>query len=369
MGIDVRTIARTFDPPAMTRLTSATIAPASVWGDPKPAYYVIDASGNGGAIAANRLAAAGSRPAWTTSGNEVGGFHYDPGSLVVPYLNTSQPVVARIATDLGLRADGVKGKLPAGVRPIARARVGIYKSWVENIDEGWTRWVLEQYQFPYTSITDADVHAGNLRGKFDAIILPSAPENQLTAGHPAGTMPPEYVGGLGPTGIDALKKFVQGGGTLIALDESSRFAVTTFDLPLRDVTRDAGNGFFCPGSILRLELDPSQPLAYGMSAHTAAFFAFSSAYEPIASGPAIDGHGAVPTLGAIQTVARYGNSDVLLSGWLEGEPVIAGRSAVVDARVGLGHVVLIAFPAQHRAQSHATFRLLFNAIFNADQPH
>jgi hypothetical protein len=102
-----------------------------------------------------------------------------------------------------------------------------------------------------------------------------------------------------------------------------------------------------------------------MSAHTAAFFAFSSAYEPVATRPTTDGHSGASGIGGLQTIARYGNSNVLLSGWLEGESVIAGRSAVMQASVGLGHVDLLGFPVQHRAQSHATFRLLFNAIFTS----
>ena len=369
MGIDVRTIARTFEPPAMSRIAAATIASAAVWGETKPTYYVMDARGNGGALAVNRLVAAGAATSWTTAGITVGGFHYDAGSIVVPYSKPVETAVARIAKDLGLRADGVKGKMPETRRPIGAARVALYKPWVENIDEGWTRWVLEQYEFPYTSIADADIRAGNLHAKFDAIILPSAPAERLAAGHPAGTMPPEYTGGLGPSGIDALKKFVNAGGTLIALDESADFAMATFELPLRDVAHEAGDRFFCPGSILRLDIDPSQPLGYGMSAHTAAFFAFSSAYETIATRPTTDGHSGGQfsdrAPGGMQTVARYGSSDVLLSGWLEGEDVIAGRSAVVQASVGLGHVDLLGFPAQHRGQSHATFRLLFNAIFTS----
>ncbi len=365
MGIDVRTIARIFDPPAMSRVAAATIASATVWGETKPAFYVVEARGNGGALAVNRLVAAGVPTSWTTTGMDAGGFHYDAGSLVVPYSKPAEAAVARIAKDLGLRADGMKGKMPTATRAIGSARVALYKPWVENIDEGWTRWLLEQYEFKYTSVTDADVRAGNLHAKYDAIILPSAPADQIANGHPAGTMPVEYTGGLGPSGISALKTFVDAGGTVIALDESADFASSLFGLPVRDVAHEAGDGFFCPGSILRLELDPSQPLSYGMSAHTAAFFAFSSAYEPITTRPTTDGHSGASGPGGLQTIARYGNSDVLLSGWLEGESVIAGRSAVMQASVGLGHVDLLGFPVQHRAQSHATFRLLFNAIFTS----
>src|SRR5204862_1319156 len=196
----------------------------------------------------------------------------------------------------------------------------------ENIDEGWTRWLLERYEFPFRNIADADVRAGNLRAQFDAIILPSAQPARLIAGHAAGTVPPEYAGGLAQAGIDALKAFVEAGGTLICLDQSGDLAINMFNLAVRDVARDANAElFFCPGSILRVELDPSSPLSYGMSPMTSGFFAFSSAYEVTSRPSPTDrstsaasnaGHGGDLPDSAIQTIARYGAKNILLSGWL-----------------------------------------------------
>src|SRR5262249_45572051 len=158
------------------------------------------------------------------------------------------------------------------------------------------------------------------------------------AGHPAGAVPPEYVGGLGEAGVNAIKAFVEGGGTLICLDQSAGLAIGSFKLPVRDIAHEAASDkFYCPGSILRIEIDPSQPLAYGMVAHAAGFFGGSSAYEIIGSGvttagsgrdggPGKDGgssSGPNPAAGeSILTVARYADKDVLASGWLEGEQVI-----------------------------------------------
>ena len=136
---------------------------------------------------------------------------------------------------------------------------------------------------------------------------------------------------------------------------------------MSDVTRDADDQLFVPGSILKLRLDPSKPLAYGMKPDTAAFFAFSSAFD-VAAAPTHPsaGHGGDPvSVSSIETIARYGERDILLSGWLEGESLIANRAAVLQAAIGAGRVVLFAFPVQHRGQSHATFRLLFNALFTA----
>jgi hypothetical protein len=241
----------------------------------------------------------------------------------------------------------------------------VYKSWTENIDEGWTRWVLEQHGFAFTSITDADVRAGNLRARFDALVLPSTTADQLVNGNASDVVPPEYAGGLGEIGVEALKKFVEAGGTLICLDDASRAAIAALNLPVRDLTAEAGDRLFCPGSILRLELDSSQPLTYGMTPETAAFFAFGSAYEAVAPRTPTDGHGGEPPAPSLVTIGRYASKDLLLSGWLEGGEVIAGRPAIVQLGVGAGRVVLIGFSPQHRGQSHATFRLLFNAIFTA----
>jgi hypothetical protein len=358
MGVDVATVDAQFDLPVMTRVGRATIAPETIAGVTagnravKAGHYVIDARGNGGSIAINRLLAAGLKPSWTRD-----------GSVVVAHSTATLDHVRRIAAQLGLPVTAVRGRAPQGLVPIARARVGLYKPWVENIDEGWTRWLLEQYEFPFATVTDAAMRRGNLRNEFDVIILPDASPDRLLSGHPAGVLPDEYTGGMGEAGAMSLKQFVEAGGTLVALDSAGALATNILGLPIRDVAQAAGaDEFFCPGSIVGLELDPAHPLAFGMPAATSAFFAYSAAYDVVAP-VTTDGHSGAPSLHpAIDVVGRYPARDVLKSGWLEGERVIAGRAAVLQARVGLGRAVLIGFRAQHRAQSHATFRLLFNAI-------
>jgi Zinc carboxypeptidase len=354
MGVDVRVVEKPFEPPVMSRLTIGAIASprAAIWGDRKPAYYLVEARGNPGAIAANRLLAAKVAMSWLDAPVDVNGFHYPPGTIAVPAGKTTSPIVSAIAAQLGLRVDGMKGKPPASARAADRARVGVYQPPGDNADAGWTRWVLEQYEFPVASLTNAEIASGNLRARFDAIVLPSAPADLLLRG-PADAMPPEFAGGLEGDGVRALDAFVRAGGTLICLDQAGAFAIDVFDLPIRDVARTpARDQFYCPGSILRIDVDTAHPLAYGLPPHAAGFFASSSAYD------------ATPAAG-VQTAVRYAERDLLVSGWLHGESTIAGRSAVVQAAVGTGKVVLLGFPVQHRGQSLATFRLLFNAIFAA----
>ena len=156
-----------------------------------------------------------------------------------------------------------------------------------------------------------------------------------------------------------LKQFVDARGTLVALDSASELAANLLGAPLTDVTRGAvADGFFCSGSIVKIELD-ADPLTYGLPRETAAFFAFSSAFEVAASSSTAPESVTRPT---VRIVVRYAKSHVLMSGWLEGEQVIAGKGAVVEVKSGLGRAILFAFSPQHRAQTHATFRLLFNAL-------
>jgi hypothetical protein len=356
MGVDVRLVEKAFEPPVMSRLGAMGMTPprATIWGDKKAGYYLVEARGNAGAIAANRLFNAKITPSWLDAPMDVNGFHYSPGTLVVAAGKTTMPVLAAITTQLGLRVDGVKGKPPASTHAGTRARVAVYQPRGTNADTGWTRWVLEQYEFQSVAITNADVASGNLRARYDAIVLPSAPPDVFTRGLSADAVPPEYAGGLDGEGVRQLDVFVRAGGTLICLDQSCAFAIDAFKLPIRDVARTTRDQFYCPGSILRIDVDTSQPVSYGLPEHTAGFFASSAAFE-IASDAG----------SALQTAVRYAARDLLISGWLQGESVIAGRSAVVQASVGAGRIVLLGFPVEHRGQSLATFRLLFNAILSA----
>ncbi len=163
-------------------------------------------------------------------------------------------------------------------------------------------------------------------------------------------MPEQYTGGMTERGLQHLKAFVEAGGTLVAMDRASDLPLHVFDLPITNVTASAGEAdFYVPGSILRVAVDATHPVGYGMPAEAAAFFINSPAFE-VAPGADVD------------IVARYPASNLLLSGWLLGERVLADRAAVVHARVGRGHVVLLGFRSEHRGQPHGTFKLLFNAM-------
>jgi hypothetical protein len=233
----------------------------------------------------------------------------------------------------------------------------IYKSSVPSIDEGWTRWVLE-YQsncLNYSSLTDKEVRAGNLRAKYEKIVIPDQSPRALLDGYKPGSMPEEYTGGLGAEGVRNLREFVEEGGTLVFLNRASDFAIEQFGLPVRDVVANLKRTeFYVPGSILRIELDASHPLAVGMPKESIAWVEDSPVFE-IKSDPRAQER--------VHIIARYPQTaNPLLSGWLLGGERIKGKAALVEVGLGKGHIYLFGFRPQYRAQSLATYPLFFNAI-------
>ncbi|MCM3905730.1 MAG: M14 family metallopeptidase [Pyrinomonadaceae bacterium] len=241
-------------------------------------------------------------------------------------------------------------------------RYGLYKSSVPSMDEGWTRWVFEDRHFRHLSVLDKQIRGGNLRMKFDSIIIPDQPPRSILNGYRSGAMPPEYTGGIGEEGVKALREFVEQGGTLIFLNRASEFAVEQFKLPLRNVVAGVPRtGFYVPGSILRIELDTSHPIARGMPKDSIAWAEDSPVFE-VVSNESIGAATSMPASN-VRIIARYpANKDPLLSGWLLGGDRIRGKAALVEVTIGKGRIILFGFRPQYRAQSLATYPLLFNAI-------
>jgi hypothetical protein len=250
----------------------------------------------------------------------------------------------------------------------------IYRSRVPAIDEGWTRWVLDQQKsifqcFFYNTVDDMTLRAGNLRSRFDTVIIPDQSAATILNGYAAGKMPPEYTGGMGAAGVKALREFVEQGGTLVCLNRASSFAIEQFKLPVRDVVAKVSEKeFFVPGSILRIELDTSNPIARGMPKESIAWVEDSPVFEIVrdnrGSSPN-EKEGSASELSAanVTVIARYpADKNPLLSGWLLGENRIRGKAALVEVSLGKGRIILFGFRPQYRGQSLATYPLFFNAI-------
>jgi Zinc carboxypeptidase len=268
--------------------------------------------------------------------------------------------------DADLQLEVIGLILQSRVRTNAGVRAAIYKNHRPSMDEGWTRWIFDQYRFPYTSLLDAEVRSGNLNAKYDVIIIPDQTVEEMVNGLPGksdggssdgesgGGYPAEYAGGLGEAGIKALRGFVEGGGTLITFNNASNFAIEKLGLPVRNVLKGVSvKDFYCPGSILRTQLDSTSALTFGLEKDAIAWFE---------SGPAFE----VTDQAKARVIARYpGAANPLLSGWILGDKLIRGKGAMVDAKLGKGRVILFGFRPQYRGQTLATFPLMFNAILTS----
>jgi hypothetical protein len=241
----------------------------------------------------------------------------------------------------------------SGGAPVKPARLGLYRAWQANIDEGWTRWIFEQFEFPFTNLYNADVRAGHLRDKYDVILLPDANERSMMDGYRPGTIPDRYAGGIGSEGADALREFVNDGGTLITFNNASLFAIDQFHLPVTNALAGLNpNQFLCSGCLLKVQLeDPKNPLVAGLSPDPIVMFERGPAFD---TRPDFKG----------TVLARYvRDRSPLESGYLAGPDRIEGKIAALDVDYGKGHVILLGFRPQWRGQSHGTYKFFFNALY------
>ena len=333
---------------ALTALTSAPKPAGAVTGSGKRFFFAY--RGPEGAIAVNRLLTAGARLSLGRPSGAAG----NTARIAVDGL--PQAKMETVATDLGLQVKASSDQTTTGAVQIKAPRVGMYQPWTGSMDEGWTRWVLEQHEFPYVSLHNAEIKAGQLRDKFDVIVLADQQPRSIVNGNTGDSVRPEYRGGIGDEGVSALKEFVAKGGTLVTMGGACDFAIEKFPLPVRNLKRDLSRDqHFAPGTVVRLEVDRSATIGAGMPATTTGFYVnspFFSVTESFASQ-------------RVSVVARYPNTEIVASGWLKGEDLMAGHAAVVSIDLNPGRVVLFGLRPQHRAQTQTTFPLLFNALFQA----
>jgi hypothetical protein len=270
--------------------------------------------------------------------------------------------------------------------PLKFHRVGLYQSWRGNMDEGWTRYVFDDMGLPFKTLHNEDIKGTkekkvDLRADYDVIVFadengttiksgqrggfrggpsaaPGAGPGGTQARQPASTTPPEYEGGIGQEGVDALKAFVEKGGTVVLLNQACTLAFNEYDVPARNALQNVDRTkFFCPTSILKILVDNETPIGYGMPKEAGAMFVNSLALDTSMPGFEWDR----------KVVASYPEDNILLSGWLLGEDVIARKAAVVDTKYKDGHIILIGIRCQNRAQSHGTYKFLLNALLYPDK--
>jgi hypothetical protein len=235
----------------------------------------------------------------------------------------------------------IKNPVAAGVR------VGIYRSPAPNMDEGWTRFIFDTFNVPYSSVRDAEVRQGSLKSKYDVMVLPS--QRLSVQETQANTSSEEAPAGLTAASVNSLKDFVSDGGTLVCFDAACEMTIKQFKLPLKNVLEGLrSSDFYCPGSIVSIDIDNTNAMARGVPRSMNAYFINSSAFESTDSD--------------VRVIARYAKDNVLRSGWLLGESKLRGQIALAETRLDKGRVVLFAFRPQHRGQTWGTLPLIWNAL-------
>jgi hypothetical protein len=370
MGVQVSEVHIPFQT-QLEKIDTIPLPPGKI--DSPAKQYLLRPDSNNAYIAVNRLLKQGAAVFRLQSAITDDDREYPAGTFVV----RSKQV--RNLVSLGV--DFSATSLPlTNAKPLRSPRVGIYKSYVPSIDEGWTRWLMEQYEFPYTSIYDHDIRHGNLNALFDVIVIPDEMESAIVRGNPKRSSegedqehtlprtdltgrslvpepyePDEFTGGIGEAGVESLRQFVSAGGTLITLNRASEFAIDRLNLGARNILQGVSpQNFYGPGSILNITVNINHPLGYGMDKQAIAWFEQSPAFAPSFTQSSAAGATAVAT---------YPNGNPLMSGWLLGDALIQNQAALMDAPLGKGHAVLFGFRPQYRGQSYATYKLFFNALF------
>jgi hypothetical protein len=242
-----------------------------------------------------------------------------------------------------------------------KPRIAIYNPWGGSLDEGWTRWLLDQYGFAPKSLHAQDVKAG--LQNFDVIILPDIDKEEIATGRrraEEGSMryldelPPEYRGALEKEGADVLKKFVENGGTLLAFSGGCDYVIENFNVPVRNALAKATD-FSVPGSLVRVKVNTDHPVTADMPQETAIYIDRAMAFETTAPGNEMQRW--------VLMSYPEDSHDILLSGWISGEDHLTRKAAAVATTYGKGRIVLFGFRPQHRGQTHATFPMIFDALY------
>ena len=321
--------------------------------------YLIPHSADSVFVAMNRWFADGKELFWLLSdyeGGVRGDIYLRPDQVTAEELNA-------IAAELHLPVQSLMSSPSGNHLRVRSSRVGLYKPWVASMDEGWTRFILENYEFPFVNLNNNDIRDASFRGNVDVLLFPDVDESIIRTGERESNgngprpsrLPPSYSGGLGPEGAEAIKNWVQLGGTVVGLDNSTAYLIELFQLPVTNVLEEIDKeSFSAPGTLLRIEVDTEHPLGFGLRQQEAAYFAGSAAFQTSVPDARFER----------RVVARYPahRDDIPISGYIRGADLLERKAAAVEFEVGQGKVVLIGFRAQHRAQTLRTFKLLFNSL-------
>lgn len=327
--------------------------------------YLIAASGlNVNSSLINKLQKEDVKVFWNTEKIVSDKKSYNPGSVIITNNGKSKNLLNELSNQLHIQVDAIDVVDESKFRELKKVKVGLYQPFSANMDEGWTRLLLENYNFDFAVMHNKDFKDKKLKEKFDVIIIPEMSSDLIKTGYYGGELarynrpkPPEYDSGFGRIGVENLKAFVEkDGGYLINLGEACNFAIDDLGLRVTNVLKNVKNEeFFCPGSLLKINVDNTNPIGYGMEEEIIGYQNNNIAFATSIPFGQFDR----------SVVARYPTKDLLKSGFLLGEDYLYKRAAIVDVKQKKGHVILFGFKVQNRHQTFGTFKLLFNAIHSA----
>ena len=356
---------------AAKKLESITMSEGGIKGDKNAGSHIVSAGSNDDYKLINRLHKNNIRFGFVTSGNdwkEKTGTDVPTGTLFIRdgkkfrgKLPEILDGVSSVLTGSGKSYSDMKSLL----KDVDMPRTGVYAPWTDNLNEGWTRFVLDTFEFSYTTLRNAEILAGNLRGRYDCIIVPSTSTGFILNGNPPDSTDPQYTGGIGLDGVMSLQQFVREGGTLVCIDEACNLPIDHFNIPVQNILRDKKpDEFFCRGSSLRISVDTDHPVGYGMPEWTSAYFYEAQAFDIIKPDDKDkDKPEEKETMLPCSVVARYAETALVETGTIRaGEDIIKGKPAIVEVEYGDGHIVLLGFRVNRNAQTWGSFRFLFNAI-------
>jgi hypothetical protein len=357
----------------LEKIENVPALPAALPGG-SPAYLVLDARANASFAAVFALLREKAEIFRSQAAITGPGFEAAPGSFIVKNGPAVQKTLSAFLEKTPVAIFPLSDAAAVPKAALKNSRIGLYQSWWANMDEGWTRYVFDDLGVPYTTLRNTDFKAPkpekgktavkiDLKAKYDVIVFAGEDYDLIKNGKvdPASPwarwfspLPTEYEGGLDKEGVDNLKAFVQNGGILVTLNDACKLAIKEFEPPARNILEKVEpSKFFCPMSILKLRVDNMSPIGYGLPEMTPAVFTGS---------PALETWTPLTTDWDRKVVAAYPEDEILLSGWLLGEDVIARKAAVVDTRYLKGRVILIGIACQARAQAHGTYKFLLNAL-------
>ena len=322
--------------------------------------YILDHNVLDSYRAVNRLLEEGANVSWATESFTSGGKRYPAGAIIVSGSDLSRKIQS-LSKEFNLQIH--MGNSPEKLIKLKPLKLGLYKPWVANMDEGWTRWIFDNWEFPYTTIHDEEIRNGDLKEKYDVIVLTNITSRRIIDGHREGTVPSQYAGGIGEHGLVALLQFVKHGGTLITLNSSCQLPINHFKVPLKDVSRKYPTAeFFCPSAILKVNVDNTHPIGYGME-NTANVVSYGSPFFEFLDTDNKNSNEKKDMVMSTKIVARYPNSNPFMSGRLIGDHLLHNKPALVEVGYGKGKIIMFGFRPQNRAQPHGTFMMFFNSLY------